>query len=492
MTAPRRALVLSLLIAFHGAAAGDDTGRRLAGRALGPTPFVEDLRELCDRIGGRPTGSPACDRAVTWAASRLRAAGLDSVTLEPFTVPALWSAAPATASCLEPEKFPIRVAAAPFASPTPEGVAIEAPLVDAGKGSPQEFEKLGAAGRGAIALVKTEEMKNLGDLFAEYMRDAPMLRAAHEAGAAAILLMSTHEGGLLYRHPVMVNGSIAPLPVALASREQATRLARLLEKGSVRVSLSTPGRAGGPYEARNVVGEIRGRERPEEVVLLGAHLDSWDLGTGALDNGVNASLVIDVARGFEELGVKPRRTVRFVLFTGEEEGMWGSAGYVKRHAAELNDHVAAVILDIGSGRIGGFYLNGRDELRGPVDEALAAVSGLGPFAHPAEAVDGTDNFDFLLSGVPNLIASQDVAPYLPRYHAESDVFEAVDQREAKANAAIASALVWWLAETPRRPAPRQSRAEVQALIGRTGLEADMKAFGQWDDWLAGRRGVDAK
>src|ERR1019366_9781793 len=97
------------------------------------------------------------------------------------------------------------------------------------------------------------------------------------------------------------------------------------------------------YESRNVIAEIRGREKPDEIVLVGAHLDSWDLGTGAEDNGVNAAMVIDLLRGFKELKVAPRRTIRFALFTGEEQGMWGSAGYVKRHRAELDKHVAVVV-----------------------------------------------------------------------------------------------------------------------------------------------------
>jgi Zn-dependent M28 family amino/carboxypeptidase len=224
-------------------------------------------------------------------------------------------------------------------------------------------------------------------------------------------------------------------------------------------------------------------------VLLGGHLDAWDLGTGANDNGVNVALIIDVARGMKALGLAPRRTVRFVLFNAEEQGMWGSAGYVKRHAAELDGHAAVVIFDIGSGRTAGFFLNGREELRAPLDRALSAVQGLEAGAHVAEAVDGTDNFDFLLSGVPNLVAAQDWGPYLPDYHAESDTYDKVDAREARANAAIASAVVYGLAEAVERPAPRQTRAEVDKLLVDTKLVDQMKAFGQWEDWVAGRRGA---
>jgi len=255
------------------------------------------------------------------------------------------------------------------------------------------------------------------------------------------------------------------------------------------VRLELTNRVGGAYEAKNLVAEIRGREKPEEIVLLGAHLDSWDLGTGEEDNGVNAALVLDVARAFRELGIVPRRTVRFVLFSGEEQGLFGSHGYVKRHADEMDRHVAAIVFDTGSGHTSGFYLDGRDELREPLDAALAAVAGLGPFTHRHDGIDGTDNFDFLLAGVPNFVADQDPLPYLPDYHAESDVFERVNAREARASAAMAAALVYGLAEAKERPGRRQTREEVEALLKETHLDEQMKAFGQWEEWLAGKSGA---
>jgi carboxypeptidase Q len=463
-------------------------GARLAGRALGETPMLSDLAELCDRIGGRPTGSPACERAVDWAAAKLRAAGLD-VKVEPYRVPGLWLAESADGACLSPDAFPLRVVAAPGTPGTHDGKPLEAAVVDAGDGTPAAYEKLGARAKGAIALVETGEMKTAEDLFKEYLRNADVVSAAGKAGVAAILLESSRPRGLLYRHPMTTDASLTPLPAALLAREDFTRLQRLARAGEVRARLILRNKTGGPYEARNVVAEIRGRERPEEIVLLGAHLDSWELGTGALDNGVNAALVMDVARGMKSLGLAPRRTVRFVLFTGEEQGMWGSAGYVKRHAAEMPKHAAVVVFDIGSGRTTGFYLNGREDLRKRLDEALGAVAGLAANEHTAEAIDGTDNFDFLLSGVPNLVASQDWAPYLPEYHAASDTFDKVDTREARANAAIAAAVVWGLADGAEPTLPHQTKAEVEKMLVEQKVDQQMKAWNQWNDFVEGRRGV---
>lgn len=464
--------------------------QRLVQQIQVNSALVEDLRELCDKIGGRPTGSPACVRSVEWAAQKFREAKVDSVKTESFTIEGnLWLPQTASAECLAPARFPVRLAAAPGSPSTPGGRPLTGRLVDAGDGTEAAFAKLGNTARGAIALIRSSEMKSLEDLFGEYFRNNPLMAAAKKAGVAALLLQSTRPRGLLYRHPLNFDGRTIPIPAAIISREDGARLARLAERGPVRFQFALTNRTGGPYRSDNVVAEIRGRELPNEIVLIGAHLDSWDQGTGANDNGVNAAMLIDLARQIKKFDLAPRRTLRFVLFTGEEQGMWGSAGYVKTHRAELDQHKAVVIFDIGSGRTTGFFLNGREDLRAPVTEALAAVPELGSFEHPPDGIDGTDNYDFLLSGVPNLVANQDAAPYLPDYHAESDTFDMVDQKEALRNETVAAALIWGLAEDRTASLARQTRTQVEELLRATKLDEQMKAFAQWDAWVTGKRGV---
>ena len=463
-----------------------DPPHRLAARAQGETPLMSDLRELCDGIGGRPTGSVACGRAIEWAAKKFRDIGIKNVSVEPFTAQNMWLPVSAEANAVSPATFNIRIAAAPM-SPSTKGT-IEARIVDAGQGSPEDFARLGGTVRGAILLVHSSEMKTFDDLFAEYMRNGGLIDAARKHQPVAMLLESTRPRGLLYRHPISLDLNYAPVPTAIISREHAERLARLAEKDEVRVRLSITNKTAPSYESKNVIAEIRGREKPDEIVLIGAHLDSWDLGTGAEDNGVNAALVIDVARAFHDLGIVPRRTLRFALFTGEEQGMLGSAAYVARHKNELDKFAAVVIFDTGSGHLSGFYLNGRDELRKPVNSALDAVEGLHATEHVTDALDGTDNFDFIISGVPNLVGNQDPIPYLPDYHAESDTFDRVNQKEEKITDAVAAVLLWGLAENPERPAKRQTREEVEKLVIDTKLDEQMKAFGQWEDYKTGKRG----
>ncbi|MEA2694737.1 MAG: hypothetical protein QOJ16_4124 [Acidobacteriota bacterium] len=483
--------------AAHPTPAGEPPAR-LLGRLLGPTPIVADLGELADSIGGRPTGSPALDRAVEWGLSRFREAGLENVHAEEYVAPHLWLPRAESGEITEPrtpwlpaERAELRVAAMPFSSPTPTG-GLEAEVAEVGTGDAAAFAALGARASGRWLLVHTEPMRGIEDLFGEYLATPGIESRARAAGALGILWTSNRPGRLLYRHNLALDGSVSPLPGAVVEREGALLLGRLAAAGHpVKVRLRLGSESPEKARAKNVVAEIRGREKPDEVVILGAHLDSWDLGRGALDNGCNAALVIDVARqamALARAGERPRRTLRFVLYTGEEAGTLGSWGEVGLHRAELDRVKAQVVFDEGTGRTSGFSLGGRADLKPAVEAALAAAGGLGPFTHTVDAFVGTDNYDYLLEGVPTLVANQAGAPYLPDYHAESDTFDKADLREMKANAGIAGVVAWGLADREAAPAPRQSRAEIEALLKATGLDEQMKTFGLWADFVSGARG----
>ena len=458
----------------------------LKQRAERDTPLMADLEELCNRIGGRITGSPGAERAVGWAMEKLRALRLDAVTTESYPLPFLWLPGTVAVAATAPEPFRIRAVAVPGTGST--GTTIETRVVDVGEGIASDWASTGPSAAGAIALVHTKEIRTLDDLVARATSAGTLLRAAAQAGVAGLLVQSSWPRGLLSQDPMVLGRTPGNVPAVLVSREHANRLARLLGKTEVRVRMDVVNRLGPSYEGLNVVGEIRGRETPLEVVVLGAHLDSWGLGTGAEDDGVNAALVIDVARAFRELDLHPRRTVRFVLFTGNEQGMWGSAGYVERHRAELDRHVGVVIFDLGSGHTRGFFLSGRPELRRFLSRALSVFPEVATSLQSTAVAEHTDNLDFLLSGVPNFVADQDPLPYLTDHHAESDVLERVNEREARRNSALAATLVFALASAREPPGRRLNRAQVEALLVRTRLGEQMQALEQWEDWKSGRRG----
>jgi hypothetical protein len=484
------AAVLPLLLATPAflpaepGAAGPGAAARLAAMLLAETPIVRDLEQLCDRFGGRMTGGAACDRSIDWFAARFREAGADRVWTEEFPVPVRWDEGRSRAVIVSPESIPLSVVAMPFSPPTP-GKGLVADVVDLGDGEAERFRDAGGRLRGALGLIDSKILESWEDLFLDYLRVPPIVERARAAGAAGLLFVGARGRGLLYRHVATFSG-VAPFPMAILAREDGLRLARLARSGA-RLRLDLDVRTGPSFTSRNVLAEIRGRERPEEIVLAGAHLDSWELGTGALDNGANCAMLLDVARQMAASGTRARRTVRFALFTGEEQGMYGSLGYARGHRDELDRHAAAVVFDTGTGRITGFSLGGRDDLRPLVEPALGAVAGYDATHHTVDAFVGTDNFDFLLEGVPNLVANQEPANYMENYHASSDTFDKADLREMKIDAAIAAAVVLGLAEAPGR-APRQDRAEIAILLGRTGLADQMKTFGLWDAWEKRARG----
>jgi len=256
----------------------------------------------------------------------------------------------------------------------------------------------------------------------------------------------------------------------------------------VRLRLSLPNEIGGPAEQENVVGEIRGYEKPDEAVILGAHLDSWELGTGALDDGCNAALVIEAARAIKAMGVLPKRTIRFLLFSGEEQGTIGSHAYVKSHNGELDKIRAVVIFDSGSGRVSGYSLGGRTDTAGALRQILQPLVSWGATNHTADASFGTDNFDFLLEGIPTFVANQEIANYLANYHAASDTFDKVDQRELKMNTVVAALTAWGIADRAEPIGKRLTRPELDTLLKQTGLDVQMQLLGYWEQWQSGVRG----
>jgi len=456
---------------------------------LGDSAMIENLRRLTDEIGGRVTGTPEMARAVQWGIAGFRAAGVD-VHTEKYMLPVTWKegqtrltiAAPGTSNAQ------LRAVSEGWGPATPPG-GIEANVIDIGTGTESDFSQAGNL-RGAILLAHSEIGSTWADLFNEYMRPPTIIARSIKEGAAAILWTGARERLLLYRHTNALSGEIDKIPQAVVAREDALKLARAVAANprKVHVRLSMPNEIGAPIEQENVVGEIRGYEKPDEAVILGAHLDSWELGTAALDNGCNAALVIEAARAIKAMGLVPRRTIRFVLFTGEEQGTIGSFAYVKSHAAELDKIRGVIIFDSGDGRVTGYSLGGRRDTEAGLRQILKPLETWGATEHTSDASFGTDNFDFLLEGVPTFVANQEISNYLANYHAASDTFDKVDQRELKLNTAIAALTAWGIADRIEPLGRRLSRAELDTVVKQTGLDEQMRLLGYWEQWQSGARG----
>lgn len=429
---------------------------RLLGRALAEGGAYQRLAELTDTVGARLSGSPGADAAVRWALARFRQDGL-AARLEPVRVKR-WVRGVERAEVLPApgrRGQALAVTALGGSPPTPPG-GLVGEVVEVR--SLEEVAKLGDALRGALVLFQ-HDMGAARDY-----RSAANLRgrgpaAAAAAGAAGALVRSLATGSL--RSPHTGQTRFEPgerrIPAAALATEDAELLHRLLGRGPVKVKLVLGCGPGEPPEAdsANVVAEIRGRERPEEVVLLGAHLDSWDLGTGAVDDGAGVAMVMDAMRLAAGMPQRPRRTLRAVLYMNEEDGLDGGVAYAERHREELARHVAAVEADSGAGRPTGIRVAAGPGGLEAVRALVRPLSALGADG-VREGGGGADVEPLLYQRVPLLSVAQDTSRYFEWHHSAADTLDKVSPRElAEATAALAW-LGWALADgqaTLPRPEP---------------------------------------
>ena len=492
--------ILSFTCLAANPPAQNDSVNKVIQAALQPSPLEDNLRRLTDEIGGRVPGTPAMQHAVQWGMRSFTAAGAETVHTESFEIPYSWaegntemiattshqvsSGGVGGGTVLSPFRVrAISVAWAPALAPVRH-----VPMVDVGEGTDADFQKAGDIS-GKVALVHTTVLKTWADLFAEYANAPPIIDRAVKAKVKALAFMATREHDILYRHTNSGAGEIDKLPMVIVAREDGERIARLLAAGNlVWADLSIPDQIGGPIKSSNVIAEIRGSEKPDEFVIIGAHLDSWELGTGALDNGCNAALVIDAMRAIKAAGVVPRRTIRFILFSGEEQGLLGSRAYAFNHRAELDRAAGVIIYDSGTGKTTGFSTGGRKDVI-PISEVLIAPLAQFDVKSLTPTMEwGTDHFDFMLEGVPTFVADQQEANYLENYHAVSDTYDKVDFPQLKKHVAEAAALAFELADLPQKIGPRLTHDQIEQTMRDTKSVEMLKADGIWDDWVSGKRG----
>lgn len=471
---------------FGLSAFAQDDSARLIQEALKPSPLQSNLERLTDSIGGRVPGTPAMQRAYKWGEDAFKAAGAARVHRESYSIQNSWAEGATRMKMVAPEAFEVRLVSLAWAPALTRRQRV--PVVDVGEGTPEDFAKTQNMA-GSILLVHSNEMKTWEDLFAEYFHAPGIIDRAVSAKALAIAYQSTRPHDLLYRHINTDFGNIDRIPQVLVAREDALRMARLLATGQkIYADIAVPNHIGGEFTAENVIAEIPGSEKPNEFVVLGAHLDSWELGTGALDNGCNAALVIDALRAIHDSGLKPRRSIRFILFSGEEQGLLGSWAYVSAHRSELDNAAGVVVFDSGTGHVTGFSLGGRKDDQPATQTMLAPLAQFGATALTTDAQWGTDHFDFMLEGVPTFTANQDESNYLINYHAESDTYDKVDFDALKKHVADAAVLTFALANAPDRVGPRLTRAQVQQSLQDAKLDEALKLFGIWQQFEKGERG----
>lgn len=418
---------------------------------------VARVEHLSDVIGPRLTGSDSLRRAQAWAMAEMKKLGAVNVHEEAYDFGLAWTRGVDSARLLTHNGIRFRVDQAAWTVGTQGPVKGDLLLVDAR--NLEELKAFKGQLKGRILLRtnpddKRPPLPRRGDMAAMQAEQAAMTQFLLDEGALALLQMSGRKNGLGFASggPGRDPGRRS-LPSATVPQEPYKMLVRLLaRKEPVKLELSLGGSfSAAPVQAHNVVGEVSGREKPGEVVIVGGHLDSWDLGTGATDNATGSAIALELLRALQATGLKPRRTIRIVLWSGEEQGLLGSRAYVEAHKAELDALQAVLVHDMGTGMVKGFTLQGREACRSLMAQAIAPLNDLGVRELPLRAMNSTDHAPFDRAGVPAFAAIQEPVDYfLGTHHSQMDFPDHLVPDQLVQGAQAMAITAWELAEMDAR------------------------------------------
>jgi len=416
--------------------------KRLIQAALLDGYTYDKLGELCDTVGHRLVASPGMKKAIAWAVRSMEEAGFDSVWTEPVTVPH-WTRGEEWARCVEPMAFGLTLSGMGLSDGT-GGEVLRAPIL-----AVRDFDELELRAdevAGKIVLFNPP-WQGYGKTVQYRVHGAS--RAARH-GAVAVLIRSVTGRSLGAPHTGMMHyADDAPrIPIAALTVEDAGRLYRMAQRGlQPVVELSMEAANHGEAISYNVIGDIRGREIPEEIVLLGGHLDSWDVGTGAQDDGAGCALALGAARLLLKQDMRPRRTVRVVHFTSEEMGGHGGRAYLEAHRHELDAHVLALESDAGSYAPLGFSVEADSLVRARIDDLAAPLARVAPGDWQVRpGGSGVDVGPIVREGVPGVGHRVDNSGYFDVHHSSADTFEKIDPEILARNVAVIAGLIHAVAE----------------------------------------------
>jgi carboxypeptidase Q len=455
-------------------------------RAAEQTDPMPELEQLCDEIGPRLTGGIAAQAAERQVLEYMRKIGLQQVHTEGWTLPRGWQRGPATASLVTPFRIPIPIAAYGWTGSTPthsgpvQVVLLHANDVAEHLNSLVESQASNWSGKALI--VGSDPDKSMR----AYSELLPLLRAASAAHAVVVLRHDTRPGnGIVHSEPLAValpetiDTNLIPA-VDLPAEHQRLIERLLLQNRPVSIDIRVENSfSAGPVPSENIVGEIEGVVHPEQVLLVSAHLDSWDLGTGATDDGFGAAAVLGAAQALVRTGLRPARTLRFMLFTGEEEGLLGSRAYVRQHAAELGNIVAVFALDWGAGPIVRLPTAGHPELL----PLLGDFNELTPDLHLEPPDDGwlfmTDAYAFTLVGLPGIAPLVRAPGYFEQAHSAEDTLDKVSPADLRQAMTVLGMASFFLADGADIPQEHFTPAQTAAALIQGKQKPMLEVFGLW-------------
>jgi len=423
-----------------------ETANKLIDAALADRGGMEKLTYLCDRIGNRLSGSPGLEKAIAWAAAQMKTDGLVNVVTPRVIVPH-WVRGSESAALVEPVSRPLTILGLGGSIATPKkGITADVVAVST-------FEELEKLGRNAVdgKIVLFNAPYDGYNRTVTY-RTTGASRAAR-LGAVAMLVRSITPTSIQSPHTGVLEYSdgFPKIPAAAVTVEDALMIQRMLDSGNtVSVHLEMEGHTLPDAESANVIGEIPGREHPEEVVVIGGHIDSWDVGQGAQDDGSGIITALEAAHLIHQLGLQPRRTIRVVFWTNEENGGAGGEAYRAWVGDAVKNHVAAIEMDGGAEKPTGFGLS----TSGDLQAMLAKTREIGRLLERIDASaiqiggGGADIAPVMMEGVPGLALRTVGTHYFDWHHTRADTVDKIKPEDLRANIAAMAVMTYVLADMP--------------------------------------------
>jgi hypothetical protein len=421
------------------------TADKLIDAALADTEGYNRLTYLCYRIGNRLSGSPGLERAIAWSAEQMKAAGLSNVRVIPVKAPK-WVRGAESARMLAPVERPLHMLGLGMSVATPPG-GITAEVV-----AVTSFDELAKLGREKVQgkiVVYNNPYAGYGASVA--YRSGGASRAA-ALGAVAVLVRAVTPLAMQIPHTGAMNYDAAQpkIPAASVSPEDAAMMTRLVKDGTpVRVHLEMSAHMEPDADTGDVIGELPGREHPEEVVVMGGHIDSWDVGQGAQDDGASIMACLQAVSLMKKLGIQPRRTIRVVFWVNEENGGRGGVGYRDWVGDQIKDHVAAIEMDGGAEAPRGYGASVDAKSLETLKEIAKLLDRVGA-GEITGGGGGADIMPLILGGVPGLGERTVGTHYFDWHHTEADTLDKVDPDDFRKNMASLAVMSYGLAEMPGR------------------------------------------
>lgn len=438
------------------AASYRDVAAKIIATARADRGAYQKLQHLTDQIGHRLAGSAALDKAIAWAAQTMKEDGLD-VRTERVMVPH-WVRGAEEGAIVTPVQRPLRLLTLGGSVATPKG-GITAPVVVV-----HDWQELDAKAdqiKGAIVVYNVampawsdEHGSGYGEVV-RYRSSGASRAAKYGAVGALVRSVTANSLATLHTGAMRYDKDQPKIPVASITVEDAElldRLTRTNPRVTVRMRLEPQQRPDAP--SANVIGELRGRDKPDEIVVIGGHIDSWDVGQGAHDDGAGCVTMMQALRVLKQLGLQPRRTIRVVLFTNEENGIRGARAYAEQHQAELGKTVLALESDSGGFAPRGFNVGHKDpeaarRVTARLTEIAALMGALGPLrVQPGHG--GTDIEPMEAAGVPQIGLWVDSSKYFNYHHTEADTLDKVDAKDLSDMVAAVAVLAYVVADLPER------------------------------------------